>query len=279
MRIPGRASPPRNRFEAARDRELRLIRALAARAAPSQFLSHRSAALLRGVPMPHREHPELHLGVLIPERAPRVAGVIGHAFSEHRCRLDQVEGIPSTSAATTWVMLGDLSLYELVAAGDLLVRAHRPGYGRPDVGRPALTTLAELTEMLALGRWSGIARLRRALPLLRQDSWSPMESVLRVRIVLAGMPEPELNIDLYDRRGDFLGCFDLVYSSYRIAIEYQGEDHSERYAEDVERIERLRAEEWIVIEVTATLMRHPDRLIARIAEALRKRGWNGPVRP
>ncbi|MBK0419265.1 hypothetical protein JD276_09490 [Leucobacter sp. CSA1] len=268
-----RAVPARGRFDAALDRELELIRALAERAIPGQFFVRRSAALLHGMPMPHLDEPELHLGVLLPARAPRVAGVVGHALSSHRCSVETLEGIPLTSAASTWVMLGDLTVHELVAAGDSLIRVHRPGYGRPNAGKPPLTTLEELSRAVGLGRWRGMGRLRRALTLVRRDAWSPMESVLRVSIVLAGLPEPELNVDLFDDRGVFLGCFDLVYRRYRIAIEYQGVGHADRYAQDVERIARLRAEGWIVIEVTKALMSDRTRVIARIRAALCERGF------
>lgn len=264
-----------DRYAIARDRELALILALAARLTPTQFFSHRSAALLLGAPMPHLPAPDLHLSVLHPIRAPRVRGVHGHALPAHRVQLARVGGLLITSPVTTFASLGTLSLPELVALGDFLVRKHRPGRGRRNAGTPPICTVQQLREVVALGRWKGIARLRSAVELIREDSWSPKESTTRLMLVSAGLPEPELNIDIFDEHGDFLGCVDMVYRRFRVIIEYQGEQHSERYAEDVERYARLRANGWDVIEVTRALGRTPSQIVARVAFALRKAGWDG----
>ena len=71
-------------FEAELKQQMDLIHALSLRAVPGQFFSHQSAALIWGLPLPHATVPELHLSVHLPGRAPRVAGVIGHALSPVR---------------------------------------------------------------------------------------------------------------------------------------------------------------------------------------------------
>ena len=225
--------------------------------------------------MPHLAVPELHLSVHLPGRAPRVDGVTGHALSPARSIVVQRDGLAVTSAACTWAQLGRLSLYEIVAAGDVLLRTHRAGYGRPNIGKPPLTTSEELASVLSLGRWPGSARLRRALPLLREDSWSPKESELRLIIVTAGLPEPELNIDVFDESGEFLGCVDMAYRSFRVAIEYQSDYHAGRLADDVDKAERLRDAGWILIQVTKSLRNDSASVLRRVAGALRERGWTG----
>lgn len=269
--------PGEDRFQAASRRELARIDALAQRLVPGQFFSHRSAARIWGVPLPHLEEPELHAGAVAPVRAPRIRTVHGHRIVLERCRPEQRNGYPVSSAATTWAALGDLTLAELVAAGDHLARRYRKGYLRPHAGRPPLVTLEELRAVVALGRWRNMARLQRALALIREDAWSPRESMVRLMLVRAGLPEPDLNIDVFERTGGFLACIDLAYSRYRVAIEYHGKQHSRTYAEDVERVERLRAEGWIVIQVTAALARRPDLLVRRVVDALRERGWTGTI--
>ena len=256
-------------------RELALIRALGSRLVEGQFFSHRSAALLWEAPVPFRAAPELHVGVIAPQRAPRISNVRGHRFEPGRMALVEREGLLLTSPAFTFASSGGLSLTGLVALGDHLVRVHRAGYGRPDAGKPPLATIAELRSAVSLGRWRGTPRVREALELVREDSWSPRESSTRVALVRAGLPEPELNIDVFDRRGRFLACVDMAYPRYRIAVEYQGEQHSESFAEDVERIEVLRAEGWEVIQVTKVLERRPALLAARVAQRLRACGWEG----
>jgi hypothetical protein len=75
-----------------------------------------------------------------------------------------------------------------------------------------LVTSGELAAALEAypGR-RGLQRDRTALPLLRTRSESPRESVLRVIIVLAGLPEPECNYNVLAADGTFLARGDLVY--------------------------------------------------------------------
>ncbi len=85
---------------------------------------------------------------------------------------------------------------------------------------------------------------------------------------MAGLPDPELNIDVFDDRGRFVGCVDLAYPQQRVAIEYLGMLHGEQWAQDVERLAALRAAGWTVIEVTSPLLKRPDELVARVRAAL-----------
>lgn len=268
------------RYDRLHEREFSLVRALGLRlAATGQLLSHRSAAVVWGAPLPHTEKPELHAAAVRPATRPRIRGVIGHAIDASRCEARLHRGLPVPSAACTWAMLADLPIARLVAVGDYFVRAYRPGWGRPNAGRPAHTTLGSLERVVSLGRWKGQRNLERALPLIREDSWSPAESRLRFELVTAGLPEPQLNVDVFDGDGSFLGCVDLVHPEYRVAVEYQSEMHSVSYAEDIERIERLRAAGWNVIQVTKALLARPEELVRRVTAALRAGGWAGLSAP
>jgi very-short-patch-repair endonuclease len=84
----------------------------------------------------------------------------------------------------------------------------------------------------------------------------------------AGLPEPVLNHDVYDEHGEFLGCVDLAYPEKKIAVEYNGTIHSTRYAADVERLAKLRAAGWEVIEVTSAS--RTEDILERIRRALRR---------
>ncbi|NKF31500.1 hypothetical protein HER21_34230, partial [Pseudomonas sp. BGM005] len=112
-------------------------------------------------------------------------------------------------------------MLDLVALGDHFCRVWRDGFGRPDVGRRPLSTRDELGAMLSAGRRTGIRHLRQALELIREDSWSPLESAIRCHLVMAGLPEPRLNHDVYDAEGRFVACVDLAYPGKKIAVEYQ----------------------------------------------------------
>lgn len=245
---------------------------------PGQFVSHRTAAVaVWGAPMPlvmadgiavHGAEIPVDLSIVGSGPLPRLAGVTAHRVRSRTTRVSQVDGIPVTTAASTWASLGTLTLPDLVALGDYLCRIWRPGVGRPDIGMTPLCSIQMLRAVIESGRRVGIRRLREAVELIREDSWSPRESKLRCILIDAGLPEPQLNIDLFDTWGRFLGCVDLAYPDAKIAIEYQSVLHSTRYAHDVERLAALRAAGWTVIEVTATLLQHPEILVSRVRAAL-----------
>ena len=261
-----------------RERRAR-IREYAPRLRDGQFLCRESAAALWRAPLPlaveeglaiHGGLLPVHVGVFGTAPLVRTSGVIGHRARVETTSVRTVEGIPVASPASTWASLGNLPLEDLVALGDFFCRVWREGPGRPDPGRPPLTTVDQLRLTITSGRRVGIVRLREAVEIVRTDSWSPRESALRCLIVLAGLPEPTLNHDVYDARGRFLGCVDLAYPERKIAIEYHGILHHSRYARDVERIAALRAAGWTVIEVTAVLFADDVELLRRIRHALRR---------
>ncbi|MGM7698905.1 hypothetical protein [Microbacterium sp. A84] len=78
----------------------------------------------------------------------------------------------------------------------------------------------------------------------------------------------ELNIDVFDESGLFLGCVDMVYPGEKVAIEYLGMLHGESWAQDVERLAALRAAGWTVIEATGPLLKRPAELVRRVSAAL-----------
>lgn len=263
-----------DRYAAERAEALARARAYAARMHPAEFFSHATAAHLWGAPVPAGGGLELHVTTHRPGRAPRARGVVGHEALRRMADVTRVGGLPVTTPATTWAMMGHLAVDDLVALGDHVVRVWREGYFRPDAGRPPLATIAELRAAMAAGRRLGASRLREAVELIREDSWSPKESKTRCLLGRAGLPEPELNVDVFDRFGAHLGCLDIAYPGFKVAVEYQGMLHGERYARDVDRIEALRDAGWIVIQVTWTLLHErPAELVRRVSAALRSRGW------
>jgi len=266
----------------------------APRLRPGQFLSHESAAAIWGGPLPlvratvgasddaepgasarpraptSGQTLDVHVSTLGDGPLVRARGVRGHRADPASARISMVRGFPVASPAMAWAQLGRMNALDLVALGDHFCRMWREGHGRPNAGRPPLATIDELRAVLAVNRWRGIRRLREAVELVREDSWSPRESQVRCHLVLAGLPEPALNHDVYNRHGVFLGCVDLAYPEQRIAVEYHGVLHSAQYAADVERIAALRSEGWTVIEVTSELFARPELLVARVRAALRR---------
>lgn len=264
----------------ARQAEERRIQAhrYAPRLREGQFLSHETAVAVHRGPLPtvldERRVPvdgttlDVHVSTLGTGPLVRAAGVSAHRADPRTTALQRVSGLLIADPATVWAELGAWSVPDLVALGDYFCRVHRAGPGRPNAGRPPLATITELRDRITGVRRRGIRRLREAVELVREDSWSPRESKLRCVIVRAGLPEPLLNHDIYDDRGFFIGCFDLVYPDQKVAIEYHGTLHAAQYADDVERIAALRAAGWTVIEVTKALFAHPGALVDRIRRAL-----------
>lgn len=264
-----------------RQRQLRIARAAdyAPRMHSGHFFSHQTAAAIWGAPLPLvldvRGEPAgaaelgLHVCALGHVPLPRTAGIERHRSRSSMTAVCDHDGFRVATPAATWVSLaGDLRSVDLLAVGDYFCREWKPGVGRPAADRPPLATIEQLREVLNAGRRQGIAKLRTVIELIRVDSWSPRESHLRWLIVTSGLPEPELNQDVFDEQGRFLGCVDLAYPAQKVAIEYHGLQHSAQWSRDVERAAALRAAGWTVIEVTAALLKDAPTLLRRIRAAL-----------
>jgi len=246
-----------------------LCRALLVRMPPEAFFTHATAALLLGLPVPSRlaRLRPVHVGVPAPIRPMEARDVVGHRLSISPDDLVDRGRLRLTSSARTWLDLAaTLTLHELVAVGDYLIRRTSP-----------MVTLGELGA--ALEHYSGrrgLQRARAALPLLRDRSESPRESVLRVVIVLAGLPEPLCNYNVFDEDGRFLARGDLAYPEYKLLLEYQGDQHRTDRAQwrsDIRRTGRLEDAGWQVLQFMDDDLRDPAALVARIRLRLRARGW------
>ncbi len=142
---------------------------------------------------------------------------------------------------------------------------HTPLVGATIIG-DRLVQLGYVSEQAAL----------RIDPLVRTGAESPQETRLRLAIVLAGLPEPELQAVIHCD-GSFVGRVDLCYRRFGVVIEYEGDQHRERnqWDKDITRYERLIKAGWIVIRVTAARMRDPSDPVAEVYRALHSRGYRG----
>ncbi len=110
--------------------------------------------------------------------------------------------------------------------------------------------------------------LAEVLALVDARAESPMESRLRVALVLGGLP-PEVQYPVVLR-----GCryrLDLAYPQRRVAVEYDGADHrSQRRARrDLVREAALAAAGWRVLRFDAdVVLSRPDRLVAAVRAEL-----------
>lgn len=274
----------------------RLACAFAANAGEGCFFSHITAAVLWKLPVPVRElRKAVQLGdgqgepgrsaahgidvaVLAPRRAPKGAGVNGHELAPYLTALRTVDGLRVTSPATTWAMLAPLlTVDELVRVGDAIVRIpRRRGMQRGDES-DALGTREQLEAAMNAGRRHGVGRLRAALPMIRVGSASPGETDLRLACIRAGLPEPQLDIDVMDRSGVAIGYTELAYPAWRVLIEYEGDHHRTDRAQWLRDIDKHAAcidAGWTVIRLTSRHV-YPTGFAAvtRIREALFRAGW------
>jgi hypothetical protein len=104
-----------------------------------------------------------------------------------------------------------------------------------------------------------------------------MESRLRMLIVLAGLPEPEVNHIVRDSDGTWLRRYDLWYADARVVVEYDGRQHAEdtdQWASDLERREEIDDQGIRILVVTAAgIYREPLRTLQRVRRQLLRRGY------
>jgi very-short-patch-repair endonuclease len=118
----------------------------------------------------------------------------------------------------------------------------------------------------------GAARARAVLPVADPRAESPMESVLRWVLHVAGVPAPELQFVVRSTTGEFLGRADLAWPDRKVLVEFDGDVHRERdvFVNDVRRQNALVAAGWTVLRFTsADVLGRPDEVVAAILRALR----------
>ena len=194
-----------------------------------------------------REHPGLlvHRDVLGPDEVCRAGGAA-----------------VTTSRRTAYDLARRLAPEDPVEAVVALDALARVGRFRPD-------------QVLRLAQRYPRARGRRALSgvvdLADARAGSPMETRLRLILVLRGLPRPEVQYPvLHDRRKQAV-WLDLAYPEHRIGIEYEGADHTrpERVLRDAGRYTWLVDEGWRMYRFTKyEVYREPDDIFATIARAL-----------
>lgn len=180
-----------------------------------------------------------------------------------------VRGIPVTDPITTFLqMAGHLSLVDLVVLGDAIVRLYRiPPSRLVDAARRSADYYAA-------------AALRAAL-YVRKGVDSPMETRLRMLIVLAGLPEPVVNLVLVHEDGTWRRRFDLCYLRIKLVVEYNGRQHRKdpQLSEDERRKEELEPEGYRILAFEAEdIYVTPAATLEKIRRHLLLRGW-GDVPP
>ncbi len=224
------------------------------------FISHRTAAAIHGATAP-ANHADVDVSVTKKANRRFTSGIRPH-LARDADDVTTIKGVRVSSACRTFAELARvLSPVDLVVVGDRLVKLGR-------------CTPRQLTAYCQ--SWTGYFR-RKAIycaSLVRAGVDSPMETRLRLLIILAGLPEPTVNFKLRRADGSVRRRFDLSYPSVHLIIEYDGRQHAEdpeQWQIDIDRREELDDEHWRLLIVTRkgiyddplnTLIRVRDKLIA-----------------
>jgi hypothetical protein len=172
----------------------------------------------------------------------------------------QVERYRCTSPLrTAFDLARRLDLAEAVVSVDALARK------RPN--EPAPFVPADLLGMRRRAR--GTAGLGRVVALADPRAESPMETRMRLVLVLAGLPRPEVQHRVRTRDGREVR-FDLAYPDALLAIEYDSDEtHDDRL--DRERDVRTAELGWHTLRLQARdITRTPERTAAVVRGLLGK---------
>lgn len=236
-----------------------------------EAFSHLTAAQLYGVPLPDWRSAALPLHVLSPTSTrARTVGTVGHRAARP-FPVSFRHGLPVVAPESAWLQLAAiLSRNDLVAAGDHLVTPGGSGSDRT----PPLTSIERLRATVdSAGHRRGVRTATWAITRVRVGPASRPETLLRLCLVEAGLPEPEIGVAVPVAGGSLVLHPDLAYPGLRIAIEYEGGRHREarRWERDIERRELFEDAGWRVIRVTAAALADPIALVARVRRVIEAR--------
>jgi hypothetical protein len=224
-------------------------------------VSHHTAIRLWGGVAP--DSGDIHVSMASKEARCRRAGVAAHLGSS-AAQTTICDGLPISTPLQAFLDLASLgvSLVDLVIAGDSLVKAN-------DLDP------AQFVAAAAAYQGRNAKRARRAASVVRAGVDSPMETRIRLLIVFAGLPEPQVNFILHVVAGKWRWRFDLCYPEYKLIIEYDGRQHAfdtDQWIHDLERREWLDQDGWrIIIVVSEDICGHPLRTLQRVRAALQER--------
>lgn len=227
-------------------------------AAPTAVISGVAASAVHGALWIDDDVPIDVIG-----RCRRQRGLVVRYDSLAEGEVIAIDGVRVTTPARTAFDLGRrLDRGRAVARMDALMRA-----------RPFEIADVELLARAHRGA-PGLPKLRTALPLVDGGAESPRETWLRLLFIDAGLPRPLTQYVVRAEDGRYLRRLDMVWEEYKVAAEYDGQQHladRRQYAKDVWVNRELQRLNWHVIHVIKE-----DRgqdIVAHARAALLSRGW------
>jgi hypothetical protein len=124
----------------------------------------------------------------------------------------------------------------------------------------------------------GLRRLQDVLPLVDGGAASPRETWLRLLFIDAGLPTPATQIPVYDD-SQFVAMLDMGWEDYKVAAEYDGDQHRtdrRQFVKDINRLAKTQDLGWHVVRVVNE--HRPGDVISRVYHALTRRGYRRDLR-
>ncbi|MDV8146708.1 DUF559 domain-containing protein [Arthrobacter sp. B10-11] len=249
-------------------------RALSA-ASPGAWISHVTAARLQCQLLPPwlAGSTELHLSK--PRSLPSVrrTGILGHTVLALEDEIESIDGISISTRSRTWLDLARrLSVSDLVCMGDQLIRIPRVAF--EDRTQPYDTLDGLRTLVSRHPNLQGVVRAREALELMRVGADSAPESLLRLAMADACLPEPDLQMAL--RPSDAASpTADLGYRHRRLAIQYDGEHHllDAQALSDKRRDKAFESAGWTVLILDKDDLAHGCQPAVNKIKRILRRAW------
>jgi hypothetical protein len=186
----------------------------------------------------------------------------------HRTAMMPPSGPLGVCAEAVFVALAATErMIDLIIIGDWLLRHEHM----------SLASLGEFVERCPCR--SGAAQALIAAPHLDARTRSTKESETRAVVVFAGLPRPEVNVEVRDASGKLVGIGDLVYRLWRLVVEYEGRQHAldiGQFARDIDRYAGFRRIGWDYCQVTNERLARPRSMVMSLHEQLVRRGYGGP---
>ena len=232
-----------------------------------ECIAHVSALWCWGLPLPAvHECAPLHVASVVT-RQRRRPGIVGHRY-QGGCPWTVLDGVRVAMPVAAWVQAASLlRLDDLIVVGDAL--AGRWSRWPAAAGLP-LETVHDAVRR-AWGR-PGVRLLETAVEQVRPGVLSPRETALRLLVVRAGFPEPEINVRRWAASGAYLGRPDLSWGERRLGLEFEGDVHRTdrvQWRRDLRRYADFAEAGWDLIRVSDEDLRPPyDReLLGRLTRA------------
>lgn len=203
---------------------------------------------------------EITVVVPRPSDRPRLEGVRAMVWS-HELPTTTIDGITCVAPSMVWIMCArKAGLREMVLLGDALMRrdTELKWYS---IGQ-LKSEFVNFIQAAGVGDRSRFQTCAQALKLVRENTDSFPETLLRLTLMQHGLPCPQVNYCLelssgIESRGEQL-FLDLAYPQARVAVEYDGQQHAWQWNHDRRRLKTIGDAHWAHVAVRGEDLRSEE---------------------